>query len=215
MMKHNPNTSRFWDAYLAPTPSMLEDDFITKDRISLIASLIPDKQIKVLDIGAGYGFLEIALQKKEQVSVFGMDISIRGITRLKSSNRGFFFIGTATNLPVINDSFDYVCLMEVLEHLYSNEGKKALIETKRVLRRDGRLIISIPLYDPILKNHPSGHVRTYTPNLIFSELDTLGFDVVNKTYLYAFSSHYKFKSLLSRLFKLRKPNNIIIFARKK
>ena len=215
MTKHNPNTGRFWDVYLTSTSDVVGIDFITEDRINLAASLIPNERIKILDIGAGYGFLEKVLQKKDRVSIFGIDISPKGVIRLRNNFTGFFLIGTAISLPIAGNSFDYVCLMEVLEHLYSNEGRNALAEIKRVLKQDGRLIISVPLYDRVYKNHPSRHVRFYTPELAFSELNAMGFEVINKMPLYAFSRHYKLKSLLARIFRLRRPNNLIIFARKK
>ena len=57
-MKKNPNTADFWDALIAKVERIFPEDHITKDRIKSIASLIPNRNIAVLDIGVGYGFLE-------------------------------------------------------------------------------------------------------------------------------------------------------------
>ena len=55
-MKKNPNTADFWDALIAKVERIFPEDHITKDRIKSIASLIPNRNIAVLDIGVGYGF---------------------------------------------------------------------------------------------------------------------------------------------------------------
>lgn len=54
---------------------------------------------------------------------------------------------TAYDIPFNDESFDFVLLTQVLEHL--EEPKKALKEVNRVLKKDGKLIISWPFLYPI------------------------------------------------------------------
>ena len=62
-----------------------------------------------------------------------------------------------------------MCIPEVLEHLYDVESTLAIKEISRVLKSDGRLIISVPLYDEVYSGHPSGHVRVFTPEQLLKK----------------------------------------------
>lgn len=212
-MKRNPNTADFWDALVEKVGSILPEDYITKDRIKLITNLIPNLNIKVLDIGVGYGFLEKELVKSN-ISVYGIDISFNSIFRAKCLHKGIFIVASAKAIPFKDNFFDVVCLPEVLEHLYDFESTFVMKEISRVLKKDGRLIISVPLYDEVYLGHPSGHVRIFTPEKLFKEVSEHGFTVITEKYLFAFKSLYLIKSLINRLLKIRRANNLIMMARK-
>lgn len=213
-MKINPNTPDFWDALVEKTETISSEDHITKDRINFIASLIPNPNVKLLDIGVGYGFLEKKL-KVSSVSIYGIDISFKSILRAKISYKGRFVVASTKSLPFQNNFFDYVCILEVLEHLYDSESALAMTEIRRVLKNDGRLIISVPLYDEVYLGHPSGHLRVFTPDKIFEEINKGGFKVLRKKYLFAFKSLYIIKSFINSILKIKQPNNLIVVARKR
>lgn len=215
-MKQNPNTSEFWDSHLISISEIPENDFITKDRISNVARLLPDKKIKLLDIGAGYGFLEQELVEKRNINSYGLDISFRGVKKMKNKYRGKFLVASSKAVPFKEKTFDFVCMLEVLEHLYKKEALMTLAEVYRVLKYEGKFIISVPLYDEPIDNHPSGHVRMYTPDLIISEVVNSGFEIILTKEFFAFKENYLLKKMINEIFKIRKnPNNIIILARKK
>jgi SAM-dependent methyltransferase len=165
-------------------------------------------------VGVGYGFLEKRLEKAD-VSIYGIDISPKSIFKAKSLYKGTFVVASAKAIPFKNNFFDFVCIPEVLEHLYGFESATAMKETTRVLKNDGKLIVSVPLYDEIYSGHPSGHVRTFTPEKLFEEINKNGFTVIKKRYLFAFKSLYSIKSFVNRLLKVRRPNNLIVVAVKK
>ena len=111
--------------------------------------------------------------------------------------------------------------MEVLEHILPSKIFIALNEIKRVLKGNGELIMSVPLnegLEELIKRgvNPNGHVRIYTPELVFAELKISGFRVQKRKLLYAFRNLYTLKKTLQNtIMKKRwKPNNLIIFARK-
>lgn len=215
-MKRNPNTPKFWDKLVDKVDHILPGDHITKDRIKFVVNCIPDTKIKLLDVGVGYGFLEEEIKaKKKNVSIYGIDISRKSIVKAKTLYGVNFIIASAKSLPFANNSFDVVCLLEVLEHVYDCESFSVFNELKHVLKDDGMLIISVPLYDKVYYGHPSAHVRVYHPEKLFGELSQNGFYTIKKRYLHAFSSLYKTKNIINKLLKLRKPNNLIIIARKK
>jgi SAM-dependent methyltransferase len=99
--------------------------------------------ISVLDIGCGCGYLLSKLLAVQSVSsLFGVDFSI-GRLRL-AKKRGISNIGAcdAERLPFRSNSFDFVLSTETLEHLIDPQGM--LQETKRVLKHDGILILTVP-----------------------------------------------------------------------
>ena len=68
----------------------------------------------------------------------------------------------ARNLPFEDDSFDVVICLDVLEHILEDEQVAA--EIHRVLRKNGKFLISVP-EDPMLwSNHDVvvNHIRRYT-----------------------------------------------------
>lgn len=213
-MKINPNTADFWDSLVEEIETISIGDHITKDRIKFIASLIPHFNIKLLDIGVGYGYLEKKFEKSN-ISVYGIDISPKSIFRAKSLYKGTFVIASTNAIPFKNNLFDVVCIPEVLEHLYDFESSVALNEVRRVLKHNGKLIVSVPLYDEVYPNHPSGHVRVFTPEKLFDELYKFGFKVVKKKYLSAFASLYLIKSFINMVLKIRRPNSLIVLAIRK
>ena len=102
-----------------------------------------------------------------------------------------------------------------------NHTFEALSELFRVIKKNGNLIVSVPLNEGLqmlISNNinPNGHVRVYTSSLIKAELKISGFNIIDEQYLYAFKKNYKLKKfIVTRFIKnYRKPNNIIIVARK-
>lgn len=78
-------------------------------------------------------------------------------------------------LPFENDSFDAVLIGEVLEHL--KDDVQALINIRRILKDDGKLIVSIPFYN----DWEEGHMRIHSPESGKRLLRMGGFNV--KDYL--------------------------------
>lgn len=211
----NPNTEIFWRKKIENTFSISQSDFITKDRISKIVNLLPKSSLRLLDVGVGYGFFEIEVKRGHpKFNIFGIDITIDRLIKLKREGFGNFIGGTIVKIPFQSKSFDYVCFLEVLEHLCEDDGQKALAEAFRVLKENGVLIISVPLFDKPIKDHPSGHVREITPKKIIKEIKEGGFEIRKLIPLVAFKSHYLQKSILNKILPFRRPNNLVIEAYK-
>ena len=75
-----------------------------------------------------------------------------------------------------NDRFNLVIIRNVLEHLYSDYD--CLLEIRRVLRPQGRLIVDTPY----LFDEPDVHVRTYTPTCMRRMLLNSGFKCLKSEY---------------------------------
>jgi 2-polyprenyl-3-methyl-5-hydroxy-6-metoxy-1,4-benzoquinol methylase len=213
--KINPNTQFFWDKKVRARSKIYENDYITKDRIKYIAKSIPSNT-SVLDIGFGYGFLEQELANmKLKVKLFGIDISEVAVRRLARQSGNFFIVAKAGRIPFKEKSFDVICLLEVLEHVFNEEKDLILKEIYRLLKSNGKLIVSVPLFDPVFKNHPSGHVRVYSPKKLVSELSVSRFKILRKKFLYAFSSNYSLKNWVCSVLRIKQPNNLIVIATKR
>lgn len=102
------------------------------------------KQKEVLDIasGSGYGTEIIAKVAKR---VTGVDVSEEAIEYAKqnfSSKNTNYVRGDGENIPCKDDEFEAVVSFETIEHIHNYE--KFLKEVKRVLTKDGLLVISTP-----------------------------------------------------------------------
>ncbi len=78
--------------------------------------------------------------------------------------------GDAHKIPYKNNYFDTVILADVLEHVDKDE--KALNESLRVLKKGGRLIITVPAHKILYSDYDKsiGHKRRYNMADLFSLL---------------------------------------------
>ncbi|MFA5070504.1 MAG: class I SAM-dependent methyltransferase [Patescibacteria group bacterium] len=113
-------------------------------RLKTLLSLVPRRKVRYLDIGCHGGFLmnQVANQLGE-VEGHGVDISPASIAYCKKKYPRFNYqVADALSLPFPNDSFDFITCFEVIEHLV--EPKKALYEMRRVLKKDGEIMVLMP-----------------------------------------------------------------------
>jgi len=97
----------------------------------------------VLDVGCGYGKF-LASLRKARLKV-GLEISAVALKRGKELyHLENLACGSATDLPFKKSTFNYVTLIEVIEHLH--DPQKLLEEARRVLKPSGYLLIKTPNY---------------------------------------------------------------------
>jgi len=100
---------------------------------------------RILDIGCGPGFYVDELREEvgPQGSVVGLDRSpqMLAVATGRCQGRGnvLFREGEATSLPVDDWSFDAALAVQVLEYVANVD--EALLEMRRVLKPDGRLVV--------------------------------------------------------------------------
>lgn len=105
---------------------------------------------KILDIGCGTGRTTIGLKKLGYIDLVGIDISERMIKKAKENDSMLDFIAAdVLDLPFVDKSFDIAFFSFNGLMLIPNitNRKKALIEIKRVLNKDGLFIFSTPYLD--------------------------------------------------------------------
>lgn len=98
----------------------------------------------VLDIASGEGYGSFVLAKTANF-VYGVDISEEAITYAKIKYRKDnleFRVGNTSKIPLDSNSVDIVVSFETIEH--HDQHDEMMREIKRVLKKDGKLIISSP-----------------------------------------------------------------------
>jgi len=115
-----------------------------------LESFFGEKKLKVLDVACGGGFLAKELYKSGH-DVIGIDKSETTIKSARDKwgvkDRLSFKEADAYNLPFESDSFDVVCAMDFLEHVYKPE--KVIKEISRVLKPGGQFFFHTFNRNPI------------------------------------------------------------------
>ena len=117
----------------------------TKNRYAILLGLIPpDPNLKILDVGAGWGLFTFLLKKWCNCDVRALDIEVRpkGIVEREGIKIEKCDIENE-RFPFDDCTFDYVVCGEVLEHLFSSPFHM-LDEIRRVLKVGGILLLSTP-----------------------------------------------------------------------
>lgn len=111
---------------------------------------------EVLDMGCGAAGKSIYYASLGAKRVVGVDIvphyeaEANGLAeKLGYADKFRFVLASADDLPFPDESFDTVIMNDFMEHISNPEA--ALLEARRLLKKDGRIFINFPPY-----YHPTG-----------------------------------------------------------
>ncbi len=167
-----------------------KNNWLFRVRRNLIYSIFEEYNIKsgmrILDYGCGSGFIVGQLQARGY-DVCGTDISkeaieygtSEGIKNLYSTN------GIEVDFP--DESFDLILAMDVVEHI--DQDDLVVRELERLLRPNGRLIITVPAYQWMwgVQDEVSHHFRRYSMKSITRLVSNFSsFSILRKTYFNTF-----------------------------
>lgn len=212
------NKPVFWDKKFSSRTTLSQQDGMTKDRVRTAAGFIPKGKLKVLDIGAGLGFVEELISRDRNKEIYANDFSSTSIKILKQKFSGNFKIQSIYNLKYTKEKFDVILILEVLEHIPPSKIFSVLKSINYSLKNNGTLIVSVPMNEglELMKENPNGHVRLYSEHLIKAELKIAGFSVLESKSLFAFRNLYNMKKILSKILANKwRPNNVVIKLIKK
>lgn len=116
--------------------------------MTVLSKIKPDKSKTVLDVGCGPGTF-ISLMKRDYKKVYGIDIAKKQIEFAKKNFKQKNIIWVASDLEEINfkkNTFDYVCMIEVIEHLEHDKMVDMLKSIKKILKNEGSLVLTTPNY---------------------------------------------------------------------
>ncbi|WP_066377219.1 MULTISPECIES: bifunctional 2-polyprenyl-6-hydroxyphenol methylase/3-demethylubiquinol 3-O-methyltransferase UbiG [unclassified Anabaena] len=168
-----------------------------------------NQKLRVLDLGCGSGSLSHKIAQ-HGYEVVGVDDSASGIFLASQNFPDCRFIQASIyNLPEndLNQSFDIVIAVEVIEHLFY--PRELLRAAKRYLKPEGRLIITTP-YNGYWKNlalallgkmdshytalWDGGHIKFFSVATLTNLLQEEGFD--NTIFKFSGRLPYLWKSML-------------------
>ncbi len=176
-------------------------DIALRRRVSwLIKNLKPKNGERILDLGCGDGFYLYLLSHLDlKLILHGVDYDKHALNSAKKNlDPNKVKLSQADlmkRLPFSDEFFDGIVMSEVMEHL--PDDIKGLKEVRRVLKKNGRLVLSVPhlnypfSWDPInwilqrsLKTHINSgfwagiwnqHLRLYSDENLNSVLKISGF----------------------------------------
>lgn len=171
---------RRWSNYINTTLSFLQSwTEIANDEI-------------VLDIACGTGELEkFLLQKNPEQRITGVDISEEMLNKARQKLSVYSQVSwqtaRATELPFGDRSFDVVMCASAFH--YFDDPLASLIEMKRVLKPDGRVVIldwckdywGCQILDLVLKFTDSAYQHCYTQKEFHDLLTEAGFQISRDT----------------------------------
>lgn len=125
---------------------------------------------KVLEIGSNTGFTSVNINLLTGASVTGLDINELSLEKAREYATSLgssvdFIKGSATNIPLDDNSFDVVWASNVTSFLKDKET--AILEYFRVLKENGFLIF-VPIY---YKRSPSNELVDMVSKAVGAEID--------------------------------------------
>jgi len=123
-------------------PGMIQEHLA---RYRFAKTMIPEREeaVVILDAASGRGYGS-AILSENRVKVIGVDIGEEYARKAQKEHGNFFTVGDVVNLPIESNSVDLAIAFEITEHLEKKKQPNFLKELKRVLRKDGVGVISIP-----------------------------------------------------------------------
>ena len=121
-----------------------------------IEKALKNKRSKILDIGCGPGLKSFVLSKKHKV--IGFDVDKKQVGAWKKYNCNLF-LASAEEIPIKTKSFDTILCTEVLEHV--KDYKKLLNDVLRIIKKQGRIIITTPNAATNRSGEKYGHFKEF------------------------------------------------------
>jgi len=102
----------------------------------------PTKGMNILDIGCGTG-THLELYQRYQCNLYGLDLSpsMLQVASNKLNGTAQLALGDATCMPYEDARFDLVIAMLALHEMSPKIRPQVLLEIKRVLKKDGRILL--------------------------------------------------------------------------
>lgn len=127
---------------------------------AILQALGPCAGKRMLSVGCGDARI-LSQKEKEGCDIVGIDINPKVIQEDQGRGNGEFILMDAATLMFPDESFDIVLASEVLEHLDDVTLGRAVSEMKRVCRRDGALIVTVPERNCVDGTPACPHVQSF------------------------------------------------------
>lgn len=115
---------------------------------------------RILDAGCGSG--RTLQELVDYGTVSGVELNPDAAELARARNLGEVVVGRLEELPWADETFDLVTCLDVIEH--TPDDIPALAELRRVCRRGGWLLVTVPAYQALWSLHDEAnhHYRRYS-----------------------------------------------------
>lgn len=157
-------------------------------------------KLRVLEFGAGTGFLSELMQQKFGIEIDCLEIDNTLLGILKE--KGF---KTFSDLDALQDKYDLIFSSNVLEHIENDS--EILRSLKGHLNPHGKLVTYVPAFPILFSDHDKavGHFRRYTKKALRIKLTEAGYELDQLRYVDSIGFP---ASLTIRIFGYKSRGNI-------
>jgi SAM-dependent methyltransferase len=151
---------------------------LIQDVIDTLSGM-PDRPT-MLDAGCGTGQMLKMLQQRG--NAVGLDLSQDAIMFASSRDARNLVLGSVTNPPFANGTFDIAFALDVIEHV--DDDRSILEGLRELVRPGGALVITVPAFQSLWSDHDkiNHHRRRYRRRQMRRILQASGFEVERITY---------------------------------
>jgi len=153
-----------------------------REKICKIFSKNVKKGSRILEVGGGTGFIAAELIKQ------GFDVEVsdgasNGLAYAKKLGIKKLYQFDLFQ-PPFQETFDVICLFDVLEHL--NDDVKAMDKLKKMLKPRGQIILTVPAHQWLWSRDDAlaGHKRRYTKAQLKEVFRTCGLQPIFLRYFF-------------------------------
>ena len=145
----------------------------------IISNINLKKKNNILDFGTGSGVNLDMLRKHGLVDIHEQNKYARTVIKKEKKIKNLY-----STLKIKKNFYDLILLADVIEHV--KQPKELLKDLKKFLKKDGRILITVPAYQFLFskKDEVLGHYRRYNKKHLKNELD--GFKIENISYFNTF-----------------------------
>ena len=138
-----------------------------------VSKIVQKEKLSLLDVGCGRGLYLKYFSNDYDCA--GLEPEISLLKKARMINPRVWQAGLPLKDGIVNEKFDIVLLLDVLEHI--NDDVAALKSLKQVLNNRGRMIINVPAHGWLWStiDEVSGHKRRYTMSSITKVVEEAGF----------------------------------------
>lgn len=182
MTSADERLAAFYELRASEEPASDPEALLRFDKALAAAGLRPGE--RVLDVGAKQGGLAMRARKAGlDIDYTGLDLSEENVRTAASLSLDVRQADVTKRLPVGDAEYDCIFCLELLEHLTS--PLTLLEEMRRVLKNDGRAVISVPspyswveVYRELFHRHdPEGHLNAFTTPVMQNLAALAGFRI--------------------------------------
>lgn len=176
--------SRDYESFIAKADSIaLGKSEQARYRLKIIESCAGENKGNILDIGCSFGFF-LNEARKQGWNTWGVEISEPTFRYAKEVLGLNVYNQLLTEADLSSDSFDAVCLWDVLEHLLDPE--EIIKESARLLKPGGLICLVVPNIDSMVAKAcgkhwgwmiPPAHLSYFSPKTLTMFLEKHGFSI--------------------------------------